>query len=130
MACFYPSHYDNFGSRKRIEKFRFKESINLHYLVEKNIIDMVLRNILINECNMTIVGYCKNESKYWCKKYVGKTCDLHFEIKLSYIDLKSVIFLVTPLMGSDNNIEQFIYKINISMLLYGSSALTKFMLDK
>lgn len=122
MACFYPIKYDNIGSRRCREKFRFKDTIKATYSINKFIIDNVIRNILMDECTMSVIGYDKYSNKYWCKKYSDKTCELSLELELSYNnDLNTLEVQFVPLIGHDSDIRNFIFKFNECMMLFDSS---------
>jgi len=119
MACFYPIKCDNIGSRRCREKFRFKDTVKATYSISRHIIDNVIRNILLDVCSMTIIGYYNYSNKYWCKKYADKICELNLELELSYNNETNILeILFVPLIGNDSNIRQFIGKFNECMMLF------------
>lgn len=111
-ACFYPIKLNNMRSSSRKERFRFIEHINLLYNVEKSDIDDMMRKIISDNCNVSVIGYEKYYDKFWCKKYNRDSCDLHIEIQIIGKGRKSSIIKIIPLVGVNTDIVKFILTLD------------------
>jgi len=128
-VCFYPMKIENKHMRTYGEKYKIRDIIELKIIINKDIIDNVIRNILINECEMTVIGYNNYNSKYWCKKYTKNSCGLYFEIEVTYSESNLSHLKFFPLIGNDENIKIFMSCFNKCIMLYNTSALIKFYLE-
>jgi hypothetical protein len=116
-------------SKKQIkieEKIKYIcNNINIFYDLSKTTIDKIINLQLIQFCNSYIVGYDKNDDKYWCKKYYKKQCVLHIEMKLfdkgydlTQVNLRAQLF-------TDKTIEDFKIDLNDTINLYKQHHLLK-----
>ena len=104
--------------------------INLTYKLSKLDFDSIIQRILIDFCNINVLGYDKGEDKYWCKKYNNSSCILQLEIKViskgcDYSNIK-----IMPLIGEEDVINLFVMDFNESVQIYKTSNFIKSVLCK
>lgn len=119
-ACFYPIRLDEMNPKKFC-KFRFMEQINLIYYIDKNKLDDLLKYILTEYCDISMMGYYKHNDKYWCKKYSKYSCDLYIEIQIIKKSFDHTIVRVNPFVGNDTNINNFITSLHESLQVHQAS---------
>ena len=117
-ACYYPIKIDD-DSTKRYE-FRFMDSIYLHYYIDKTKIEEIIRYILSEYCDISVIGYNKNRDKYCIKKIKKYYCEMHIELEIMKKEFGFSQIKMTPLLGINMNIKNFIIKFNESLLVYQS----------
>jgi hypothetical protein len=115
-ACYYPIKIDD-DSTKRYE-FRFMDSIYLHYYIDKTKIEEIIRYILSEYCDISVIGYNKHSDKFWCKRNSKNVCEMHIELEIMKKEFGFSQIKMTPLIGININIKNFIIKLNESLLVY------------
>jgi len=116
-VCYYQAKRCNSYSSK-FEKFRYMNTINLKYSIKKDFINDIIFHLLIKCCKNSVVGYSTDKDKYWIKKNSSTSCNLHIEIKIRCVDLDDSSLQFTPLIGTDDEIQIFITKLNECLSLY------------
>jgi hypothetical protein len=116
-VCYYQAKRSNCYSLK-CEKFRYMNTINLIFSIKKDIINDVIFQILIKNCKVSVLGYSIDKDKYWAKKNSSSECKLHIEITITSVNFEDSIVQFTPLIGTNNEIQNFITKFNESLILY------------
>jgi hypothetical protein len=106
---------------KQKERIRITRAIKLSYCLNKNELDKIIKNILINFCNSAVLGYDRGKDKYWCKKYKKTTCEFHLEIKIDHDKMGNSQMLINPLIGYNDDIELFISDFNEAIYMYKKS---------
>jgi hypothetical protein len=112
---------DNKMSKRKLKKFKcidikiFEFNINMMKLTK------IMNNILTDFCEASVIGYEKKTNKFWCKKYDDKNCSLHMELEISYQELDITIVKFIPVIGRENQIENFVSNFTESIELYRSS---------
>jgi len=120
---------DNKMCKRKFKEFKcidikiFKFNINFTNLL--NIINVILTDF----CEASVIGYEKITNKYWCKNYDGKFCSLHMELEISYQELDTTIIKFIPVIGRENQIENFVSNFTESIELYRSSPFIRSCLD-
>jgi hypothetical protein len=103
---------------------------NLTYSLHKSEIDKIIQHILIDLCDIDVLGYDKNDDKYWCKKYNNSACIMHLELtvllnKYDYSDIK-----ISTLIGENNDVSSFISNFDESVQMYKTSNFIRSLLCK
>ena len=125
----YPTNSISNVDLRSPERIRENE-INLTYKLSKTDFDAIIQRILIDFCNMTVLGYDKNEDTYWCKKYDKSSCLLHIKIQIHFNSLDRSEISILPIIGNKDEINTFIYDFNDSIIMYKTSNFIKNLLKK
>ena len=124
-VCFYPTPRSDIYSPRKIERYRFINEINLTYKIDKNVINDALQYILMNNCNVSVVGFNTNTNKYWCKIYGKSTCKLYLEIYVKGLYFDACELHITPLTGETNFIKKFIEDMDKGLQLFQTPSYSK-----
>jgi hypothetical protein len=116
-ACIYPT---NSGSNSALERIQVNE-IHLNCRLSKSEFDAIIQRILIDFCNMTVLGYDNREDNYWCKKYENQRCVLYIKM---HIKVNAKISIL-PIIGNKDDIDMFVYDFNDSVIMYKTSNFIK-----
>lgn len=119
--CYYPSYNKSKSLNYKLERFRIINEINLTYYLDKSIIDKIMKRILIDFCESSVIGYDRYHDKYWCKKYNKLICKLNIEIYVIFKGYNYSEIKIIPLVGMNEEINTFIYDFNESIQLYMES---------
>ncbi len=121
IACYYQTPREDILTPKKIEKYRFLNSLTIVYKTDKSLIDDMMCYLLVKKCKIPVVGYDTNEHKFWCKKYDNSICNLHMEIKVTGLAFDLTKVEILPLTGSDTIIRNFVETLDDAMQLYQTS---------
>ncbi len=102
-----------------------RKEIKLNYYVNKREIEKIIQRILIDFCNISILGYDKNEDTYWCKKYNGSSCILYIKFRIHLISFDLSEISIAPILGDKTDINIFVYDFNDAMQMYKTSNFIK-----
>jgi hypothetical protein len=127
--CIYPTHSTSNFELRSPDRFRGNE-IKLNCFVKKSELDKIIQHILIDFCNITVLGYDKNEDTYWCKNYDETSCILYIKIQINFNSFDSSEISILPITGDKNNIHMFIYDFNDAIQMYKTSNFIKSLLHK
>ena len=127
-VCYYQMNTNNF-SQRAVERYRFIDKKLMAFYINADKLLDIIKNILSDFCNASVIGYDKRMNKYWCKIYEKKYCTLHVELEiLKYNNELSFINLV-PLIGTDKLIEEFVLNFKESTQLYTTSSFIRSCLE-
>lgn len=118
-VCFYPRNKQ--FSLRGPERFRVIDDINLTYYMNKSELDKIMQHILSEFCNTSVIGYNKYQDKFWCKRYDKSICTLHIEIFVNLKGFEYSEIKLTPLIGTTDDINMFVYDFNDSIQMYRTS---------
>lgn len=125
----YPIKTSTRFEKNKSNKYFYMENITLRYLINKEILDKIMNNILVDFCGASVIGYDRIHDKYFCKISKNNKCELHMEIKIYDEDEISQISLI-PLIGNKNTIQNFILNLNEAIELYKTSNFIKSCLEQ
>jgi hypothetical protein len=111
-------------SKSDLERIRANE-IHLNCRLSKSEFDAIIQRLLIDFCNMTVLGYDNYEDTYWCKKYDNSQCVLYIKIQIHFNDYERSKISILPIIGNDNDIDTFVYDFNDSIIMYKTSNFIK-----
>ena len=114
----------HFSLREK-DKFQMMNNIKLTYSLNKFELDKIMQHVLIEFCNVSVIGYNKYEDKFWCKSYTESICSLHIELAVKSKEIEYVEIKIMPMLGSINDINAFIYDFNESIQMYKTSNFIK-----
>jgi hypothetical protein len=118
-VCFYPIDISKTNTKRVTEKFRFIEHINLICCIEKSKLYEIMIKILSKKCHMSMFGYERFKERFWFKNIKNKKyCNLHIEIEIIKINYCCSKIKITPLVGIDKYIKEFILYIDKCLMLY------------
>jgi hypothetical protein len=123
--CFQQKNNKIYISQRMKERYRIINEKLLKYNLKKSEIDNIIQDIFIEFCGASVIGYDKIQDKYLCKKYIKSDCILHIEIKLLSINEDETQMSIKSLIGTDEEIESFIFDFNESLQMYISSNFIK-----
>ena len=89
----------------------------------------IIKGILSDFCNATVIGYDKRLNKYWCKIYEKKYCTLHVELEILNKDNEISFVKFIPIIGTDTLIENFVSNFTESIQLYTTSSFIRSCLE-
>ena len=120
-ACFYPINFESVNLPNKKERFRYIDYIKLFYYIEKSNVDDIMRKILSEHCDVSVIGYDKYSDKFLCKKYGKNSCELHIEIKIINKGRNCSLVKIIPLVGVDTNIKKFVLAVDKCLRLCQTS---------
>ena len=124
----YPIKVENMNDNKD-DLYLYMRSIKLNYVINKTNLDNIMRKVLLNFCEVSVLGYNQFKQKYWCKICENKYCVLHAEIEILYKNSEQSEINILPLVGNKNNIKKFVLDIHEALYLYQSSSFIKYCLE-
>lgn len=128
-VCYYQLDKNDNLSPRKMESYRFIDvKIMAFYINNKKITD-IIKSILSDFCNATVIGYEKRTNKYWCKIYEKKFCTLHIELEILSKSSKITFVKFIPLIGTDILIENFMSNFQESIQLYTTSSFIRSCLE-
>jgi hypothetical protein len=96
--------------------------------IQKEVMNRIIINILSDFCSASVIGYNRNDNRFWCKMYNKNICVLHIEIeiieKLDKSDIK-----ILPIIGTNILVENFVSNLRESIELYTSSSFIRASLE-
>ena len=129
-ACHYNIYQEELFSPRFIERNRLNKELNIYSYVSKHIMETIIKYILTDYCNATVIGYEKESNKYWCKMYKGPICRLHIELEIISNKLDTSQIIINPIYGTDKLIANFVTDLKETLELYQSSSFIKSCLDE
>ena len=113
-ACFLPN--DNKKNKSTVDtKYRYIKPLKFTCNVRTEVLYEIFQKRLnkINEIN--IYGFNTSTNEYWLKKIIKSESKLHFNISINKKSLSSSYVIITPILGTDTDINILTIKI-INML--------------
>lgn len=127
-VCNYQMSTDSFSSTS-IERYRFIDVKIMSFYINMNKLKDIIKSILSDFCNATVIGYNKKLNKYWFKIYKNKYCTLYVEIEILNKDDEISFVKFVPIIGTDTLIENFVLNFTESIHLYTTSSFIKSYLE-
>ncbi len=84
---------------------KMSSTICLQVNIDRYEINNIIQYVLIDLCNINVLGYDKFKDHFWCKKYDNSECILHIELN---INIKGYI-CIEPKVFSQRELNIFIY---------------------
>ena len=116
-VCFLP-YNPNKMSRKKTFCFHYIKPIKLICSIKKEKICEVISEVLEHICDMNVFGFNKKTDEYWGKKIIKSESKLHFNLSIIKKDYNSSYIIITPILGTDNEINNLSLKITRFLKLY------------
>lgn len=120
---------NSFSPSKIMKKPIYNDTTFSCYM-NKQSIDKIMQQILIEFCNSSVIGYDKFEDKFWCKKFYKSRCDFHIELKIIRKDKNTSYISIKSIMGNIHLIDLFIGDLKESLELYRTSTFIKSCIEK
>jgi len=127
-VCYYQTSTNNFSQRS-LERYRFIDKKLMAFYINIDKLLDIIKCILFDFCNATVIGYEKKTNKYWCKIYENKYCTLHIELEILRHNNELSFVNVIPLIGTDKLIEEFVSNFKESIQLYTTSSFIRSCLE-
>lgn len=115
--------YNIFGCK--IEQHKDMDDIKIYWNVSLGMADKLIKKLLLEFCDISVLGYNKLTNKYLGKKYGGSICVLLVEVKINEISEDLVEINVVPLMGNIRDIKVFISDLRESINAYKCSGFVR-----
>ena len=80
-VCYYQMNTNNF-SQRAVERYRFIDKKLMAFYINADKLLDIIKSILSDFCNASVIGYDRRMNKYWCKIYENKFCTLHVELEI------------------------------------------------
>ena len=125
--CFYPRNKE--FTLRDPTAFRFVNEIILNYSLSKTILDRIIKKILIEFCDTPFIGYDNCQDKFWCKRYSNTICSLHIDISIVFKSSHCSEIKIQPLIGTNQDINIFVYELNDTIKMYKTSNFIKSILE-
>jgi len=110
---------------RKVEQYKHMDEIKLYWNISPEMADKLIQKILVEFCDISVLGYNKFSNKYLGKKYVGSICVLSVEVKINEISEDLVEINVVPLMGNIRDIKVFISDLRDSISVYKCSGFVR-----
>jgi hypothetical protein len=121
----YPIKNQLMFQENKCNKYLYMELIKLNYFINKSKLENIIRNVLLNFCEVSVIGYERLTDKYWCKICENNCCILHVEIEILYKNNNTSDIHILPFVGNKTNLKKFIFDINEALQLYQTSTFIK-----
>ena len=128
-VCYYQMKTNNNFSQRKTERYRFIDTKLMAFYINMDKLIDIIKGILSDFCNATVIGYEKITNKYWCKIYENKCCLLHVELEILKHNNELSFIKLVPLIGTDKLIEEFVSNFKESIQLYTTSSFIRSCLD-
>lgn len=129
-VCYYEVRQNNKFPQRTMERYRSIDVKIMAFCININKFTDIIKSILSDFCNATVIGYDKRLNKYWCKIYEKKYCTLHIELEILNKDNEITFVKLVPLIGTDILIENFVSNFKESIELYNTSSFIKSCLER
>lgn len=90
--------------------------------ISKFELERIINQLLIDFCEMTVIGYNKNEDNYWCKKYNNNICVMFLKLLIRQLGNNYSEIIIFPIEGDIND---FVFDLHIAIKLYKTSKFIK-----
>lgn len=117
IACYYQIDTIN----RSLERFRYIDIRTVCVPMAVDRVGAILPAILRDFCGVTAAGYTQDTETYWCKMDHRGATLLHVEIRLHSSQSVATQITISPHIGSDQIIGQFVSNFEESMQLYITS---------
>ena len=105
--CFLPFNIKE-TSLKKPTKYRLVTPINIFLCLSKKNAYDIISYLLSASFNLNAVGYNKNINEFWGKRTNKENCSLQFNLQINEVDINASYIIITPIVGTSNDIKQFI----------------------
>jgi hypothetical protein len=114
----------------KMDKYFSMENITLRYFINKEKLNLIMKNILVDFCGASVIGYDRTYDKYFCKICKNNKCELYVEIKIYYEEDDISQISVIPIIGNKYNIKKIVLDFDEALKLYKSSSFIKSCLEE
>lgn len=121
-VCCHQINRDITLSPRSLEILHRYNITKISLFINKITMDAIIKYILSDVCNASVIGYEKSTNKYWCKIYKEKICQLHIEVEILNKGPTKSEALICPLYGTSTSIENFVSDFKESIELYRTSS--------
>jgi hypothetical protein len=128
-VCYFQINYNNHSTKIKKEKYRIVDISTITCNIDKNKVKTIMASILSKYCNIKIYGYNKLKEQYWCKNVKENVCSLFINISLQSYNFNKTVLILTPMIGKDKEIKEFIEKFKEGLQLYQGSSFVRQYLD-
>lgn len=103
-----------------------KRVIKLFVNMDEEKLKKIIRNILLEFCNPTIIGYINSNDTYWMK---SNTYSLHINIKIIKISNNNSEIIIKPIVGEKLKIMELVTTLSESIILYNSCPYVRYFIE-
>ena len=128
--CYYQVTKEYKFPQRSLERYRFIDIKMMAFCINIDKLTDIIKYILSDFCDATVIGYEKRTNKYWCKIYEKKSCSLHIELEILRHDNEISFVKMVPIIGTDSLIENFVSNFKESIQLYTTSSFIRGVLDR
>lgn len=129
-VCYYQVGNNNNFTQRIFERNRFIDVKIMAFYININKLADIMKGILSDFCNATVIGYEKRTNRYWCKVYDKKICSLHIELEISRHTERISFVKMIPIIGTNSLIEIFVSNFKESVELYTTSSFIRNILNE
>lgn len=129
-VCYYQVGNNNNFSPRNLERFSFIDVKIMAFYININKLTDIMKGILSDFCNATVIGYEKRTNKFWCKIYDKKYCSLHIELEILNKCSEVTYVKFIPVIGTDSLVENFVSNFKESIQLYTTSSFIRGLLER
>jgi hypothetical protein len=115
-----PFNLKSFSNRQKI-KFKYIPDIKIKCCIEKELLIEIIKKKLVEYFNLSVFGYNNQFDEFWAKKIINDEYLLHFTMIITSSGYEKSNIIISPLVGSDKEINDLILKIIEILKLYDSS---------
>ena len=129
-VCYYQVDKNNNFSQRTLERYRIIDVKIMAFYININKLTDIMKGILSDFCNATVIGYEKRTNKFWCKIYDKKYCSLHIELEILNKCSEITYVRFIPIIGTDSLVENFVSNFKESIQLYTTSSFIRGLLER
>jgi hypothetical protein len=128
--CYSLVNKNNNFSQRTLERYRIIDVKIMAFCININKLADIMKGILSDFCNATVIGYEKRTNKFWCKIYDKNNCSLHIELEIVNKCSKITYVKFIPIIGTDLLVENFVSNFTESIQLYTTSSFIRGLLER
>ena len=128
--CYNQYNKENSFSQITLERKNLIDIKIMAFCINSDKLTDIIKYILSDFCDATVIGYEKITNKYWCKIYEHKLCSLHIELEILRHNNEISFVKMIPIIGTDSLIENFVSNFEESIQLYTTSSFIRGVLDR
>jgi hypothetical protein len=120
-VCFLP-YEQNYKDNMKKKSFRYIQPITIICKIGKEELSDLIKNILVNNCELDVYGFNRITDEYWGKKIEKTVNKLHFNLSIYKKEYYSSYITITPFVGTNIEIQKLLFKILGVVKLYENNA--------
>jgi hypothetical protein len=106
--CFKPFDMKSFNPKKRINNYKCIHDIIIKCNIDKEYLIDVIQHTLADSLKLSVIGYNSITQEFCAKKIIKNMYLLHFTLSIKADGYKNSNIIISPSIGSENEIKNVI----------------------